>query len=146
MIPSFDGTGNLPAGIHEAEWAEVEQRFGVSEVRQRLIRGLRLAIADLRDAGCRWVYLDGSFVTAKPEPGDFDACWDINDVNPESLHPALLTFDNERAMQKARYGGELFPGQLPEGESGRTFLEFFQTDKTTGRRKGILRLNLESLP
>ena len=42
-------------------------------------------------------------------------------------------------------GGELFPAQLPEGLSGVTFLQFFQTDRTTGEAKGIVRLDLETL-
>ncbi|MCX6379865.1 MAG: hypothetical protein NT023_10380 [Armatimonadetes bacterium] len=99
----------------------------------------------LQRAGCKRVYVDGSFATAKPEPGDFDACWDITDVTPETFEPALLDFTQGRAAHKRRYGGELFPAQLPEGESGRAFLDFFQTDKTTGHRKGILLLDLTGL-
>jgi hypothetical protein len=32
---------------------------------------------------------------------------------------------------------------MPEGASGRAFLEFFQTDKENGRSKGIVGLNLQ---
>jgi hypothetical protein len=32
---------------------------------------------------------------------------------------------------------------MPEGASGRAFLEFFQTDKETGRSKGIVGLGGE---
>ena len=32
------------------------------------------AMVNLRDAGCKTVYVDGSFVTDKERPGDFDAC------------------------------------------------------------------------
>jgi hypothetical protein len=35
---------------------------------------------------------------------------------------------------------------LPEGGSGRTFLEFFQTDKNSGDPKGIIALDLRRLP
>jgi hypothetical protein len=45
--------------------------------------------------------------------------------------------------QKRRYLGEFFPAQMPEGASGRLFLEFFQTDKETGRPKGIVGWNLQ---
>jgi hypothetical protein len=67
------------------------------------------ALNDLRDAGCKRVYLNGSFVTSKDEPGDFDACWDPTGVDFERIEPTLLEFENARAAQKARYGGELFP-------------------------------------
>jgi len=39
--------------------------------------------------------------------------------------------------------GEFFPAQMPEGASVRVFLEFSQTDKETGRPKGIVGLNLQ---
>jgi len=35
-------------------------------------------------------------------------------------------------------------GNLPEGISGLTFLDFFQTDEETGARKGIVGIRLET--
>jgi hypothetical protein len=99
----------------------------------------------LKAAGCRTAFVDGSFVTAKPAPGDFDACWAIDGVDPDRLDPAFLDFSNSRARQKARFGGEFFPADLPEGLTGKTFLEFFQTDKETGAPKGIVALDLRRL-
>jgi hypothetical protein len=49
-----------------------------------------------------------------------------------------LDFDDDRAAQRAKYGGELFSAQLPEGRSGQRFLEFFQIDRDTGAPKGIV--------
>ena len=43
-------------------------------------------------AGCRRAYVDGSFVTAKEVPGDFDGCWEAEDVDPDALDPVLLDF------------------------------------------------------
>jgi hypothetical protein len=87
------------------------------------------------------VYVNGSFVTTKQVPGDFDACWDIEGVDADALDPVFFDFTNSRAAQKARFGGEMFPAQLPEGISGITFLEFFQTDRNTGQLKAMTRLN-----
>ena len=40
-----------------------------------------------------------------------------------------------------------FPSSANEAETGRTFLDFFQTDKDTGALKGIVALDLgEPLP
>ena len=94
--------------------------------------------------GCRTVYVDGSFVTCKSWPRDFDACWDVAGVDPQRLAPFLLDFSSGRAAQKARFGGELFPVQLPKGPSCKTFLEFLQTDRQTGDPKGIIALDLRS--
>ena len=49
---------------------------GWTERGRRLLDGLADAVALLTAAGCRRVWLNGSFVTAKDEPGDFDACWE----------------------------------------------------------------------
>ena len=101
-----------------------------------------MALASLKAAGCRRVYVDGSFVTAKLRPNDFDGCWDIEGVDAELVDPVLLTFDSGRAAQKAKFRGELFPGQMGEGATGLTFLEFFQIDKQTGAAKGIVIIDL----
>jgi hypothetical protein len=143
MLPEFNRDGRLPAGIHWATWQEIQSRFGFSSRRQQLLGGLRLALAALNTAGCSRVYIDGSFVTVKREPGDYDACWDIDGVNVEALDSVFLDFSKGRTAQKRKYFGEFFPAQMPEGASGRAFLEFFQTDKETGRLKGIVGLNLQ---
>ncbi len=143
MIPPFDRRGTLPPGVHEASWPEFAERFGGIPRRRLLLAGLKAAVLNLQGAGCPLVYVDGSFVTSKPEPGDFDACWSVSGVRPELLDPVLLDFSDGRAAQKAKFRGELFPAELPEGLSGRTFLEFFQTDKETGLSKGIVALDLD---
>lgn len=107
--------------------------------------GLGMALHMLKLAGCGTVYVDGSFVTTKPAPGDFDVCWDVDGVAVELIPPLFFNFDADRAAQKAQFGGEFFPAQLPEGESGVLFLDFFQRDRD-GRLKGIVALDLESLP
>jgi hypothetical protein len=103
----------------------------------------------LRGAGCRTIYLDGSFVTDKTIPGDFDACWDVAGVVGATLlrlDPVLLDFADDRAAQKAKYFGEFFPAQALEVGRGRVFLDFFQIDKRTGDPKGIVALDTGSVP
>jgi len=107
-----------------------------------LLKGLREALEILKAAGCRLVYIDGSFVTSKAEPNDFDACWAISGVNIDMLDPILLDFSNSRARQKERFAGEFFPAEAPEGATGQTLLTFFQIDKETGDAKGILVIDL----
>ncbi|MCY3923413.1 MAG: hypothetical protein OXG27_13620 [Chloroflexi bacterium] len=107
--------------------------------------GLRSALESLTRAGCRTAYVDGSFVTDKELPNDFDACWEEEGVEPALLDPVLLTFDPGRTAQKAKFLGELFPASSMSGEDGLSFLEFFQTDRNTGERKGIVALDLGGL-
>ena len=142
MIPPFDATGILPPGVYWASWDEVTSRFGGNPWRQRLITGLSAALKNLKSAGCRTVYLDGSFVTSKNRPNDYDACWEETGVDPTVLDPVLLTFDPGRAIQKAKYLGEFFPASITADPNGLSFYEFFQTDKRTGRPKGIVAIDL----
>jgi hypothetical protein len=103
-----------------------------------------MALDSLKRAGCKTVYLDGSFVTSKQVPNDFDGCWDVDGVNPNLVDPVLLDFTNGRAAQKAKFFGELFPVQIQGGPSI-TFLNFFQRDRDTGETKGIIAINLQEL-
>ena len=143
MIPKFTPHGLLPRGIHSATLEEVRERFGGNARREGLLTGLVEALSLLRAAGCHRVYINGSFVTAKELPNDVDVCWDIDGVNPEVLDPVFFDFGDGRAAQKARFGAEFFPAQVPEGLTGRAFLDFFQVDRQTGEPKGIIELILD---
>jgi hypothetical protein len=145
-IPPFGEGGNLPHGIHDASWEEIVTRFGGTAWRRELLAGLREALEILRDADCRRAYINGSFVTAKEEPGDFDVCWEIAGVDAGLLDPVLLDFSNVRAAQKERFRGEFFPAEAVAAPDGTRYLDYFQRDKLTGERKGIVALDLEDLP
>ena len=113
--------------------------------RLRLAAGIRAAIENLKSAGCQTVFVNGSFVTAKEVPNDFDACWEEAGVAPTFLDPVLLTFDLGGVTQKAKYLGELFPASSIADGDGFSFPEFFQTDKDTGGTKGIVAIDLGDL-
>jgi hypothetical protein len=145
-IPDIDrATGNLPPGIHQGTWEELAGAFGSTAQRRALLEGLLRALSELRRAGCRRAYIDGSFVTAKDVPGDFDGCWDPEGVDPDVLEPTLLDFTDRRAAQKAKYGGELFIATESADAAESRFLDFFQRDKRTGEPKGIVALDLGGL-
>ena len=145
MIPPFANIGSswgvLPTGIHDATMQEVEEKFATNPDRRLLFGGFRRATRILRSAGCRVVYLDGSFITEKPLPGDFDACWDSVGVDWKMLDPVLLDFSNTRRAQKEKYLGEFFPASGLAAKKS-FFLDFFQIDKFTGKAKGIIRIRL----
>lgn len=141
---SFNEHGNLPPGIHVGTWQDVNDLLAFNERRQELLSGLKRACESLKKVDCRRVYIGGSFVTSKEYPGDFDACWDDDEVDFEHLKrldPVLLNFKNKRADQKAKYGGELFISSNEADSRGRTYLEFFQTDRD-GNSKGIVLIHI----
>lgn len=146
MIPDLIDIGSpwnvLPAGIHLATLEEIEDRFATNVKRRLLFAGFRQACRLLKNAGCKVVYLDGSYVTEKPNPSDFDACWEHTEVNPLLLDQIFKdTSKKGRDNQKAKFGGEIFIASFPAGQ-GKQFLEYFQHDKDTRVKKGIIQVQL----
>jgi len=144
-IPEFDENGNLPPGVHWAEWSEFQERFGTTRKRQRMIEGLAQAMEQLKAAGGRTIYINGSFVTSEPNPNDFDACWDRDDVDFDRLRanaPTLLNFTDNRLAQKARYRGEIFISDMPADSYGTISIDFFQRDRFKNK-KGIIAIDLQ---
>jgi hypothetical protein len=145
MIPAFDlDTGYLPAGVHDTAWEDIVAHFAGNSHRHALIKGLHAALRCLATAGCRTVLLDGSFVSVKPLPNDYDAAWDTAGVNPALLDPVFLDFSNKRAAMKAKYGGEFFPASAIAA-AGVIYRDFFQRDRN-GTAKGVLQIDLGRLP
>lgn len=149
MIPPFiqlpdSPFAMLPPGIHWATMEEIKVRFGQPVRRAWLFEGLLAVTEALRQANCAHVYLDGSFVTEKPEPNDFDGCWDATGVVAALLDPVLLEFANGRASQKLKYRGEMFVAGFANSGT-ETFLDFFQRDKFTGAAKGIVGIKLKTI-
>ena len=144
MIPELLPTGLLPPGIHDASLDEVIERFGSTLWRRWLIEGLRKALNDLARSGCRAAYVDGSFVTAKTKPNDYDLCWDTDGVRLEDLPAEFRDLAPPRQMQRAKYRGDLLPNVIERG-AGSLMLDFFRTDRESGESKGILRIDPRSV-
>ena len=108
MIPQLIDIGNgcpwpvLPPGVHKTTLGKIESTFAYTPHRKRLFTGFRNALSDLKQAGCKSVYLNGSYTTGKNHPEDFDACWDPTGVEPGKLDPVLLDFSNQRNAQKKK--------------------------------------------
>jgi hypothetical protein len=142
---AFDASGKLPPGIHETTWKHFCEHFGVNPRRVELLVSLKPALDVLASAGCETVYIDGSFVTTKPDPGDIDVCWDPSSVDIDYLNqaePSFFDFRYGRAAQKTKYQAEFFPSSMMATDIGKVFLEFFQLDKETGNSKGIVAIDL----
>jgi hypothetical protein len=100
--PAFDNDGDLPVGIHQATLTEILQHFGTGTGQRKLI-GQRLErifmLAHSTGRVLRFIVF-GSFVTAKPAPGDVDIfllmedSFDVTQVHGE----AALVFDLQKAQ------------------------------------------------
>lgn len=140
MLSGLTGDGLLPPGVHDTGWSEFKAAFGHNQWRQTLLGGLQRAAVALASAGCTALWIDGSFVTDREYPGDYDACWDWHGVEAALLDPVLLDYSSAgRAAMRAKYLGDIFIAGV-EGGSGLTFVEFFQRTRD-GHRKGIVQLD-----
>jgi hypothetical protein len=135
MIPSFDKRGNLPPGIYIVTLKEIEQKFAYTEHRNHLFEGLKRLLKNLKAAGCMTLYLDGSYVTNKTEPADYDCIWDPTGVT-QALDKDILKPLEER---KAKYFGDIFV-YMPE-HGGFPHLRYFQKDQDDNP-KGIIQIDL----
>ena len=88
--------------------------------------------------------LDGSFVSAKPLPNDYDGAWETVGVDPDRLDRVLLDFSNGRAAMKSKYLGDLFPASA-FAAPGVLYRDFFRTDRN-GLEKGVVLIDLGTLP
>lgn len=142
MILDFTDEGLLPPGVHEATLEELRKKLGFSRKRKELIDGLERALALMSGCGVRRIYIDGSFVTEKPRPGDIDGCYDVEPgMDLQSMTPVWPPNHSNRAKSKAEFGVDFFPADTIEAGSGQPFLQFFQKDRD-GSPKGVVAMEL----
>jgi hypothetical protein len=142
MVALDSRTGYLPSGVHRLSLAECARLFAWNARRRFLFDGLDRAIANLTRAGCRAVLVDGSFVTAKELPNDWDAAFDPVGVLANRLDPILLKHDDGRRAMRAKYLGDMFPWTHTAGSGGPLYRQFFQQDRD-GHPKGIVEIQLQ---
>jgi len=142
MIPPFDIAGHLPEGLHPAEESEITFRFGSSSAsRRRLTLRLRRWINLARQVGARRFLVDGSFVTAKLNPGDIDAVI----LLPLNFKSQIIDNREEAIelehMLLTRQPEELFAAE--DEDDWNAWFEFFsRTRLSDGRRKGLVEVKL----
>ena len=151
MIPSLVSLPKvrykvLPIGIHETTLLEVQNVYSYNPVRLNLFNGFVRGAKALAYAGCKTIFLNGSYVTSKEIPGDFDACWDPEGIEIRRLDPVFLELDPPRDKQKAKFYGEFLHTRLIETSTEMNFVEFFQRLPYNENLKGILRIDTTEDP
>lgn len=142
MIPEFRDDGYLPEGLHPAMEAEVTFRFGTSTPRrQRLALRLRRWIEIARAISARRLFVDGSFVTSKPEPNDVDAVVWLPEDFVDLVSSGTLEALGLEAMLLTRHPEEIFAAE--DRHDWDDWLEFFsRTREYDERRKGVVEIEL----
>jgi hypothetical protein len=143
----------IPPGVHECTMDEVDEMFGRfqrSDRRIQLTKQLRLFVDDARRSGIvSALIIDGSYVTAKEQPGDIDL---IVALRPDfDLKQELRPFEynmRSRRMVKKIYKFDVFV-DVDGSDEYAGHVRFFQRVKTddpeqdtSHDRKGLLRVVL----
>ena len=137
MLPPLNQSGDLPPGVHVADWQEIERRFGTgSKARMRAFATLRrLHELAIGTGALRSFYVFGSFASAIPEPRDVDVIllmtreFRIEDCSSEA-RPLFAHLQAE-----GRYGASVF--WFREGAMPPELLRAWQM-KRDGTLRGIL--------
>jgi len=144
VLPELIGEGELPPGVHVADWQEFQSRFCGSSLRRVWLSGLlRELLALAATSGkLRRVFIWGSFVTAKPDPKDLDILLIMDDdfeVDGVAA-PAQAVFDSVRA--KLMFKSDVFWARSAIGpELLDLWLDTYQTSRSF-RKRGIVELEL----
>jgi hypothetical protein len=97
-------------------------------------------------AGCAAAIVDGSFISNKEEPSDYDLAFDPVGVNGSLVDPVLRRHDDQRKAMKAKYFGDVFPwGAVACTTTRLIYRDFFQRDRS-GVVKGVVLLDVKLLP
>jgi hypothetical protein len=140
MIPPFDAEGYLPVGTHTATWQEFQERFCIftlSDRRLQLCRRIAQMIAEARAAQIvERVIFGGSFVSARPEPNDFDCIVVLYPgTSYETLHPFQRWVADTREASH-RYHGDIFVARTDQPTLA-IYCDFFAMNRH-GRQVGLV--------
>jgi hypothetical protein len=145
MALRYNEQGNLEPGFYDMSLEEVRSIFCHNKHRSWLFEGIELAIEHLKKIGCKTIFLDGSYITKKELPKDFDLCWDDTDlsiVTAAKICPELFDCGWRMQKMKNRYRGDVAPANsIADFNKGINFLGYFTEDKQ-GRDKGIIRISI----
>jgi len=136
LLPKFNERGYLPPGLHRSDLAEVQQRFGSSDKRQELLRGLYDFVKVARRVGAKKLILDGSFVTGKESPADIDAILVVPDNFDTITREAHILLESP-----IRFHIHIFPVQEGDEESFQQWVKFFGHDRSD-EPKGLVEVLL----
>lgn len=139
MIPKFNKNGYLPAGIHKASVGEIKKRFGTNPAPRKELFNNFLAIVRLLQKQREWIknfFLDGSFVTSKESPGDFDCILIIKD-SFDFLSPEAKQLINSKKL----YNCHLLIVMENDSSECKKMIAFFGHDREE-KPKGLLEVLL----
>ncbi len=152
-IPPLNYAGYLPEGIHETNLDQLRERFAIGEPRV-VLWGKFIEFLDKvqTHGGFSYAYIDGGFVTGKPDPSDIDVI--LQTASPwgtlalESMTP-FFAFGLSEILNRYQVHLHFWSEGFPGGASDfRLFFQYFRPQDAAPlglreqSRKGIVRITL----
>ena len=138
---SFNNDGVLPEGVHEIDLNGFKELFGFNYKRRDMIdQGLIPFLKELTPFNVQKIFLDGSFVTQKENPGDIDGY-----VVTDSTRPLFefVACNSERWREKYRIDLFAALSDIPGDGSEDYWQQFFSnTSSDVPKKKGFVALNI----
>lgn len=145
-------TGPLPVGEHEQSWKDVCDLFGFTSHRAYLLGLLHKVCIILRNAGVQHIWLNGSFVTSKKRPGDYDISYELTEEVFDRLPDDPFKLVNADTKLTGMFGGDIRAEPMPGGGLyhkdlfPNVFGHMHKGESVEGVKKGIVKLILETVP
>ena len=147
-LPEFRDDGWLPEGHHLTNWEEIMLRFGGepdSQRRQVLSRLLQWRDAVRKRGMGGFLILNGSFVSQKTAPGDFDCLFIYDDATEQMVkedEEAQALTDYLRC--KAEWQADIFafPETTVRNHPAFCRLDGFDLHKSTRKPKGVVEVRI----
>lgn len=146
-IPPLDQHGFLSVGVHDCTLDELKGRFAsfqISDQRPKLFQKFLTLVAEAQAARfARFLLIEGSFVTAKPDPNDVDLVLvlPLTHELKADLPPAQYNLVSKRRVQR-RFGFDIVAVRENTVEYNEAVAFFQQVRGQPALRKGLLRLAL----
>jgi len=147
-LPAFQANGWLPEGHHPATWQEIILRFSGDDDSRRLAVLSSLLVwreAALAKGMTGLVILDGSFISAKEAPGDFDLVFSCSEETASIIRsdPLARQLIDTQACRALGFLGDVFalPASLQHHSPLLGGLDMFDFDRQ-GRPQGVIEVPL----
>jgi hypothetical protein len=146
-IPPLAPNGFLPVGVHECTLDEIKARFGVfqhSDRRTQLFARLEAFLAEAGASGLVvGVVVDGSFVTAAPEPNDIDIIVVVSAAHDfgADLPPHQYNVLAQQRVRR-RFGFDIVVAKMGTDNLAEAVAFFSQVRQRPGLKKGLVRVIL----
>jgi len=147
VIPPFDENGWLPDGIYDCTLQEAADRFGAFQNSDRRPQLWVKFTEFMREAkACELaeaLLVDGSFVTAKPNPSDIDLVLVVAASHDFSADLPLAQYNllAQRRVRR-RFGFDIVIVKHGSENLEQAIAFFQQVKQRPGMKKGILRIEL----